>query len=295
MSPNVRISEEILSRLQVRWKAAVGLCFLIMVGSFLVLTHERPREYVFQYVLQSLITMIYVLVLLRYGLRLNYHPNQKALRPTLGYGTWLTILRGALIAVLAGYLFQPWPASNFFPGRLSLAPGVLYITASILDYMDGRIARACRHETRLGALLDINLDALGLLIASLLGVWYGQLPAAYLSVGFVYYVYTAGIRLRKKFSMPVVDPGPWRGARLFAGIQMVFVGIALLPVFKPSVTTPAAYIIMMPLLAGFFRDWMIVCGYGKSGCFINAIRRQCPKPRSTRYKKTKFNHENTKY
>jgi CDP-diacylglycerol--glycerol-3-phosphate 3-phosphatidyltransferase len=71
----------------------------------------------------------------------------------------------------------------------------------------------------------------------------------------------AGIRLRKKFSKPVVEPGPWRGARIIAGFQMGVVGIALLPVVKPPVTTLTAYVAMIPLLAGFVKDWMIVCGY----------------------------------
>ncbi len=254
-------SNGILSRLRTRWWAAVGLCFLILPGGFLVLIYGRPQPKASQWILQSTVTMIYVLGLMRYGLNWNYHPDQKVLRTTLGYGTWLTIIRGALIAVLAGYLFQPWPASGFFPGGLSWAPGLLYITASILDYTDGRVARACRHETRLGAFLDINLDALGLLIAPLVAVWYGQLPIAYLSVGLAYYVFMAAIRLRKKFSKTVIEPKPWRGARIIAGFQMGFVGIALLPVVKPSVTTWSAYVVMIPLLAGFVRDWMTVCGY----------------------------------
>ena len=259
--PHAMTPNEILDRLRVRWWTVVGLCTLILLGGFWVLNQERTGPEAFQSIVQSTVIMIYVMGLLRYGLGWNYHPHQKVLHSTLGYGTWLTIIRGVLIAVLAGFLFQPWPASKFFPGRLSWTPGLLYITASILDYTDGRIARACRHETRLGAFLDINLDALGLLIAPLVGVWYGQLPTAYLSVGLAYFVYRAGIRLRKKFSMPVAEPGPWRGARLIAGFQMGFVGIALLPVFKPPTTTLTAYAAMMPLLAGFARDWLIVCGY----------------------------------
>ncbi|UCD82354.1 MAG: CDP-alcohol phosphatidyltransferase family protein [Desulfobacterales bacterium] len=261
IDPQARLSNGILNRLRVRWWAAVGLCFLILLGGFWVFNQGRPRPEALQSILQSTVIMVYVLGLLRYGLPWNYHPAQKILHSALGYGTWLTIIRGALIAVLAGYLFQPWPASKFFPGRLSWAPGLLYITASILDYTDGRIARACRHETRLGAFLDINLDALGLLIAPLVAVWYGQLPIVYLSVGFAFYVYRAGIRLRKKFSKPVAEPGPWRGARIIAGFQMGFVGIALLPVVRPPVTTLIAYLVLIPLLAGFVRDWMIVCGY----------------------------------
>jgi len=255
------LSNDTLSRLHTRWWAAVGLSFLMLLGGYLTLLHGRSQPKAIQWIMQVTVIMIYVLGLLRYGLNWNYHPDQKVLRPTLGYGTWLTITRGSLIAVLAGYLFQAWPASNVFPGRLSWAPGLLYIAVSVLDYIDGWVARACRHETHLGAFLDINIDALGLLIAPLVAVWYGQLPIPYLGVGLAYYVYLAGIRLRKKSSRKVVEHGPWRGARIIAGIQMGFVGVALLPVVKPPVTTLAAYVVMMPLLAGFIRDWLIVCGY----------------------------------
>lgn len=272
MDPKAMVSNEILSRLRARWWGAAGLCFLILLGGFFILEWERPRSAAVQWILQSTVSMIYVLGLLRYGLHWNYHPAQKALRSTLSYGTWLTIIRGGLIAVLAGYLFQPWPESRIFPGGLSWAPGLVYIMASILDFSDGLVARACRHETRLGAFLDINLDALGLLIAPLVGVWYGQLPTAYLSVSFAHYVFIAGIRLRKKYSKPVVEPKPWRSARVIAGFQMGFVGMALLPIVKPPVTTVAAYLLMIPLLAGFMRDWLVVCGYWKSGSISKTIR-----------------------
>jgi CDP-diacylglycerol---glycerol-3-phosphate 3-phosphatidyltransferase len=263
ITPQAEITDSILNRLRAWWWAAAGLCALIMVGGFLLLCRGRGRPDAIQWILQSMIIMIYVLGLLKYGLRWNYHPVEKVLHSTLGYGTWLTITRGGLIAVLAGYLFQPWPESRFFPGRLSWSPGLIYLAASILDYLDGRVARASRQETRLGAFLDINLDALGLLIAPLVAIWYGRLPPAYLSVGCAYYAFIGGIRLRKKFSKPVVEPEPWRGARLIAGFQMGVVGTALLPILKPPVTTVAAYAAMISLLASFTRDWLIVCGYLK--------------------------------
>ena len=166
-----------------------------------------------------------------------------------------------LIAMLAGYLFQPWPQSRLFPGRLSWTPGTLYLAASLLDYLDGSVARVCKHETRLGAFLDINIDALGLLIASLLAICYGQLPGAYLSVGAAYYLLIFGIWLRKKYSKPVFEIKPRRSARIIAGFQMGFVGIALLPVISSAITTVAAYIFMTPLLAGFAKDWLVASGY----------------------------------
>lgn len=278
MESDAITSDETLRRLTTWWWAAAGLCVSILLTGFWVFNQGRPRPSAFLWLLQSIVVMVYVLGLLRYGLRWNHHPEQKILHSTLGCGTWLTIIRGALIAVLAGYLFQPWPGSQFFPNRLSWVPGLLYLSASILDYIDGRVARAGRHETRLGAFLDINLDALGLLIAPLVAIGYGQVPVAYLSVGCAYYVFIAGIRLRKKMSMPVVEPGPWRGARVIAGLQMGYVGIALLPAIKPPVTTLAAYVMMIPLLAGFVRDWMIVCGYWKPGSFFKLIRHRCHNP-----------------
>jgi CDP-diacylglycerol--glycerol-3-phosphate 3-phosphatidyltransferase len=259
--PFLTSSNEKKNHLRIVWWTASGLCLLILLSGFWVLIRGSPRLNSAQWMLQSLVILVFILGLLRFALCWNYHPDRKILHRTLGYGTWLSIIRGTLIAMLAGYLFQPCPESKFFPGRFSWAPGLIYLTAAALDFADGRIARACRRETRLGAFLDINLDALGLLVAPLVAVWYGQLPAAYLSVGCAYYVYRGGIWLRKKRFKPIAEPGPWRGARIIAGVQMGFVGFALLPILRPPVTTLAAYMLMIPLLAGFGRDWMVVCGY----------------------------------
>jgi len=248
-------------RLQRIWWTAVIYCFCILLGGFLILKGDWQNRHGLQGMVQAAIITAYVLILLRIGMPLNYHPRKKVLHSNLGYGTWITITRAMLIAILAGYLFQPWPQSRLFFGRLSWTPGTLYLTASLLDYLDGRAARAGKHETRLGAFLDINIDALGLLIAPLLAVWYGQLPGAYLSVGGAYYLLIFGIWLRKKCSKPVFEVKPRRSARIIAGFQMGFVGIALLPVISPPMTTAAAYIFMIPLMAGFAKDWMIASGY----------------------------------
>ena len=252
-------------RLQRVWWTAVNYCISILLGGFWMLNEDWQTWDGLQGLVQATIVTAYVLILLRIGMPLNYHPRKKVLHSNLGYGTWMTITRAMLIAILAGYLFQPWPQSRHFSGWLSWTPGVLYLAASLLDYLDGRIARAAKHESRLGAFLDINIDALGLLIAPLLAVWYGQLPGAYLIVSAAYYLLIFGIWLRKKYSKPVFKIPPRRSARIIAGFQMGFVGIALLPAVSPPVTTIAAYIFMIPLLVGFGKDWMIAGGYRTYG------------------------------
>jgi CDP-diacylglycerol--glycerol-3-phosphate 3-phosphatidyltransferase len=234
---------------------------LILTGSFLLFARLNTGLNNPQWLLQSLAILVYMLGLLRYGLKWNYRSDDSTLIATLGHATWLTIIRGAFIAILGGYLFQSRPDVNISTGFYLWMPGLFYIAAAILDFADGRVARACRHETRLGAYLDLKFDALGLLIAPLVAVWFGRLPAAYLIVGFAYYAYRSGIWLRQKLSKPVKEPGPWRGARIIAGFQMGFVGVALLPILDPTITTLAAYIFMIPLVAGFVRDWLLVCGY----------------------------------
>jgi len=247
------------------WWTAALCCIFILIASFWILKDDWQTWDGLQGLVQAAIVTAYILILLRTGMPLNYHPRKKVLHSNLGYGTWITIARAMLIAILAGYLFQPWPQSRHFPGWLSWTPGGLYLLASLLDYLDGRIARATEHESGLGEFLDINVDALGLLVAPIVAFGYGQLPGAYLSVGTAYYLLIFGIWLRRKFSLPVYKVPPRRSARIIAGVQMGFVGVALLPVISPIVTTAAAYILMIPLWVGFVKDWMIASGYEKNG------------------------------
>jgi CDP-diacylglycerol--glycerol-3-phosphate 3-phosphatidyltransferase len=65
--------------------------------------------------------------------------------------------------------------------------------------------------------------------------------------------------------MPVFEIKPRRSARIIAGFQMGFVGIALLPAISSAITTVAAYFFMIPLLAGFAKDWLVVSGYKNKG------------------------------
>ncbi len=247
------------------WWTAAFYCISMLLCGFWILKDDWQTWDGLQGLVQATIVTAYILILLRIGMPLNYHPLKKVLHSNLGYGTWMTIARAMLIAILAGYLFQPWPQSRHFPGWLSWTPGGLYLLASLLDYLDGRVARATEHESGMGEFLDINVDALGLLVAPIVAFGYGQLPGAYLSVCIAYYLLIFGIWLRRKLSLPVYKVPPRRSARIIAGVQMGFVGVALLPILPPLVTTAAAYILLIPLWVGFVKDWIIACGYGKNG------------------------------
>lgn len=198
-------------------------------------------------------------------LPINRHAGEAAVFPDIGAANRITLLRGVLVAQLAGFAALPW--SKMTTGPWPWIPGMLYGAAVVLDAADGYIARRTGRVTRMGAQLDMETDALGMLVASVVAVTSDQLPPAYLVAGMAYYLFAAGIRIRHFLRKPVGEVRPWQGARIIAGCQMALLTLALLPFAGPPATTLAAWIVMIPLLAGFGRDWLIVCGFVTNDCF----------------------------
>ncbi|MFZ7128481.1 MAG: CDP-alcohol phosphatidyltransferase family protein [Desulfobacterales bacterium] len=194
------------------------------------------------------------------NLRHNHPPSGTEIRPHLGIANRLTLIRGLLIALLAGCLPAAVENHHFSASRWAWIAGILYLTAAILDALDGYCARRTGSESRLGQMMDVRTDALGLLTASTLAVTAGRLPVYYLSVGLAYYVYRFGLWLRRKSGKPVLPQGPRAFARWIAGLQMGLAGVALLPVFDAEALQTAAPCFVLPLLMGFVWDWSVVRG-----------------------------------
>jgi CDP-diacylglycerol--glycerol-3-phosphate 3-phosphatidyltransferase len=174
----------------------------------------------------------------------------------LGAATRLTLLRGLLVSLTAGFVAIP-PV-----GAVRWLPALLYTAAAVCDRFDGIIARRLGQTTALGARLDGAMDALGLLTAPAVAVSWGRLPPWYLLVGVAYYLYHAALWLRRRLELPVhlerVRPKPL--TRVFAGVQMTLVSVALAPLLSLEVTTVAATLVMVPTLIFFARDWLIAIG-----------------------------------
>ena len=178
--------------------------------------------------------------------------------PTLGAATWITLLRGAAIVALAGFLplaVLPVPALS---AALVWAPGLIYLGIALADLLDGFVARRQHRQTELGQRLDIETDAAGLLVALLVAVSLDRLPAFTLLVGLAYYLFVFGIWWRRQRHLPLIALQPRPYARIIAGFQMGLVALALLPLFNPPFTSIAAVLVMTPLLVGFGRDWLMV-------------------------------------
>ena len=228
------------------WTAAlISFCAVIGVNLFIVSYWRIAFDWT-RFVL-PLLPLIYVLAALRSALPLNHRPGETQVLAHLGLANGITVVRGFMVSVMA--CFWNWPATIPFSIQHSLAwlPGIIYMTAALLDLVDGMVARRTDHVTRLGERLDTLFDALGLLTAVLAGIALNQLPLSYLAVALAYYVFSAGIRVRRRAGRMVIPLKPRPAARMIAGFNMGFVATALLPIYRPPATTIGAMVFMVPL------------------------------------------------
>jgi len=197
-----------------------------------------------------------VLWVLWRGLPQNYRLGESTLLPELGLGNHLSLFRGLLIGLLAGFLLSPRPVEP-----LAWLVAFLYTVACIADGLDGYVARRANHATVLGQRLDMEFDGLGVAVVSLLAIWYGQLPIWFLSVGLARYLFVFGLWWRRHNGRPVYDIPPSVQRRIMAGMLMGFMTVVLWPIVPAAMATLAGFVIAIPVLLGFSRDWLFACGH----------------------------------
>jgi len=190
----------------------------------------------------------------------NRLPGALVIASRLGTANRITLLRGLLISLTAGFLFDNTGGGYAPSAFLAWLPGGLYLTAAVLDGADGAWARRTGTTTPLGQVLDVRYDALGVLVACAVAVGIRRLPAYYLVAGAAYYLFQLGLWCRHRRGRPIYPAGSRTFARLMAGFQMGFLGIALLPIFSNKVLAIAAPVFLLPLLAGFVWDWQVMRG-----------------------------------
>lgn len=199
--------------------------------------------------------LLYLLGYTRVHLALNRRVADEVMLPRLGWGNALTLLRGLLYGLLAGFVVLPAPEDAW-----AFVPGALYTAASLTDLLDGRIARRRNETTRLGEKLDVEVDSVGVLVAFVLAVKFGQLPAIFIGMGGLFYAFRLlrwGHRRcgRRVYPLP---KDPWRSR--IGGAQVGFLCVILWPVFSPPLTTLAGIVFAVPVLASFVRDALVATG-----------------------------------
>jgi len=168
----------------------------------------------------------------------------------LGLANLLTLARGALLAVVAGFLVVPRGTT------LAWVPALVYGAAVVLDQVDGTVARTIGEETAVGKQLDVAFDTFGFVVAPLVAVLWGQLPVWYLSLSAARYFYRGGLAWRRHTGRPVFDRPDDNLGRYLAGVQMVFITAALAPAVPTTLVWTAAPLVLALSLAVFVRDFL---------------------------------------
>jgi CDP-diacylglycerol--glycerol-3-phosphate 3-phosphatidyltransferase len=244
-----------LEKLRRRWWVVAFLYAMSLAAGYALLSVTWHPAYVWRWAVLAGSGLVYGLWLLGRGLKDNHRQGEALVLPTLGAGNAVTLLRGLLLGLLAGFLFAPRPLS-----WLAWAPALLYSLAIVADYLDGYLARVTHHATLLGATLDMEFDALGMLVATILAVGYGQMPVWYLLPGLARYLFVFGMAWRRRQGKPVYPLVHRPSRRMMAGFQMSFTSVLLWPLFSPPATTLAGVVFTLPFMAGFIEDWLEVSG-----------------------------------
>ena len=256
MKSDYAVQAEPLGRLRRRWWVVAFLYAVSLSAGYALLRVTWQPAYAWRWAALAGLGLAYALWLFGRGLKDNHRQGEHLVLPTLGAGNAVTLLRGLLVGLLAGFLFFPRP-----PSELAWAPALLYTLAIVADYLDGYLARVTHHATLLGATLDMEFDALGMLVATTLAVGYGQMPVWYLLPGLARYLFVFGMAWRRWRGKPVYPQVHKTSRRIMAGFQMSFTSVLLWPLFSPPATTLAGVVLTLPFMAGFTEDWLEVSGH----------------------------------
>ena len=236
------------------WAGAVLSGSLVALGTAALCAAWQPARGLRWGLLVSL-ALIYVFGYLWRFLARNRRADDGKVLPQLGIGNLLTLVRGVLAALLAGFLFASRPS-----GTLAWAPALLLLSIGVFDFADGYLARVYGGVTLLGAKLDVTYDALAMLVATALAVQYGQVPAPYLVLGLAYYLFHFHAALRRRWGQQVHLLPPSAHRRFFGGCFHGFLVVILAPVFTPPGTVLAGVLFGLPVAASYARDWLVAVG-----------------------------------
>jgi phosphatidylglycerophosphate synthase len=164
---------------------------------------------------------------------------------TFGAANQVTLLRGALVALLAGLIGEP--AHTALP---ALVTAVATGTA-VLDGVDGWLARRTDRASAFGARFDMETDALLIMVLAVLAWQFGKAGIWVLGSGLLRYAFVAAGTALPALRQPLP---PSQRRKTLAVVQVVALIVTVAPFVPPSVSVPLAALALGALLLSFLVD-----------------------------------------
>lgn len=169
-----------------------------------------------------------------------------AARRWLGWANRVTLLRGVLIALLAGSMAFP-----AFMQRHALEMAGLALLALCLDGLDGWVARQTQSATAFGARFDMELDAFFIMVLCCALIVLDKLGGWVLVVGAMRYTFVAAGRAWTWLRRPLP---PSLRRKLICVWQVASLLVALLPFVSPLWAMLCVGLALVLLLYSFASD-----------------------------------------
>ncbi len=169
--------------------------------------------------------------------------------PTLGPANGVTLVRGALVALLAGLIGERAAGAPAFAAAIALV-------VMALDGVDGWLARHTRMASAFGARFDMETDAVLVAVLAVLAWQFRKVGAWVLLSGAMRYLFAAAGVVVPLLRHPV--PSSSRG-KTIAVLQILALIVAIAPFSSAELATAVAAIALGLLTASFLLDvvWLV--------------------------------------
>jgi phosphatidylglycerophosphate synthase len=162
-----------------------------------------------------------------------------------GPANTITAIRGALIALIVGLIGEPYSVAIAWFAAL-LAVGI-----TVLDGVDGRLARETGLSSEYGARFDMEADSVLVLALSALAWQYGKAGPWVLGIGLMRYLFVAAGKALPWLTGPL---SPTLRGKTVAVVQMGALSFVLAPFVPPPLSMAVAAIALAMLVWSFAID-----------------------------------------
>ena len=191
------------------------------------------------YILNT-IAVFGVIAVIALGFLRTYHPFAK-----FGPANMVTTVRAAIVALVAGLIGEPNVAAN------AVFAAAASTIAIALDGVDGWLARRTGMVSAFGARFDMEVDALLILVLSILAWQYEKAGAWIVTAGLLRYLFVAAGWAFRWMRRPLP---PSRRRQAVCVLQVIGSIVVVLPTVVPPTSTSIAALLLFVLSASFFAD-----------------------------------------
>jgi phosphatidylglycerophosphate synthase len=180
------------------------------------------------------------MMLLSFGFLQQHHPFAR-----FGSANQITTVRALLVALLVCLIGEPHVPA------LAASAAAASVVVTLLDGVDGWLARRHRIASDFGARFDMEIDALLILALSVLAWQFGKAGAWVVISGALRYLFVGAGAIWPWLHTPLP---PSRRRQTICVVQIVALTLAVVPVVPPAVSASLAAVALAALLYSFLVD-----------------------------------------